>query len=425
MLDDYRASVLATTSEMPWPLDSGGHLRTYHLLRVLAQRCAVRLLVPAVAHRDDAGVRALSGVGVEVHAVPARGCSMLGTAAQMTRAAVMRVPYVMFARHHHRALRRALAEQLAHAPADVIYCDHLDSFAYADVTGDIPLVVDMHNVYSRLAARAAREQRDIARQLYLQHEAALIARIERQASLNAHTVLAVSEEDADYFAALGARRVTLVPNGVDCAQYEQLPLAGRSGAPTILYVGSFTWEPNVAAARFLATEVLPRVAQHVPDARVVLVGKDPGPDIRALAAADARVVVAGNVPDVSVYLRQAHVLAVPLQVGGGTRLKILEAFAAGVPVVSTPVGCEGIRGEDGKHLIIVDRPDFAAAITTLLRDGARAHRLAHAARALARERYDWLTVGAAAAEAVTVSARAARAHATAVPHLAARTSMSR
>jgi glycosyltransferase involved in cell wall biosynthesis len=425
VLDDNRASVLAITSELPWPLDSGGHLRTYHLLRVLARRCDVRLLVPASGVHDAAGLQALRNAGVEVIPVRVRRRTAMRTALQVTRAALTRVPHVMFSRHHHHTVRRALVEQLAQALPDAMYCDHLDSFSYAAVAEAIPHVVDMHNVYSRLASRAALEQKDMARRLYLRHEAALLARMERQAAVTAHTVLAVSEEEADHFASLGARRVTLVPNGVECARYEGLPLARGSTPPTILYVGSFSWEPNVAAAGFLVRDVLPRVAQRVPSVRVVFVGKDPGPEMHALAATDARVIVAGNVPDVSVYLRDAHVLAVPLQVGGGTRLKILEAFAAGIPVVSTPVGCEGIRAEDGKHLVIVDRAGFANAITGLLGDRAQAHRLASAARALARERYDWEIVGAAAAEAVAVAARGARARAAAIPQLAARASMSR
>jgi glycosyltransferase involved in cell wall biosynthesis len=423
--NDSPASVLAVTGQVPWPLASGGHLRTYHLLRTLAKSCRVRLLVPAIAGRDDAGLQALRDISVDTVPVRVRAPGVIRTGLHMTHAALTRMPYVMFARHHHRALARRFREQIARETPQAVYFDHLDSYSYAGVTGSIPTVVDMHNVYSRLAERAAREQGNFARRMYLQHEAALIARMERDAAISAHTVLAVSEEEAGYFASLGAARVTLVPNGVDCARYETLPLAHRTGRRTILYVGCFTWEPNVAAARFLATEVLPRVAQHVPDVRLAFVGKDPGPEMHALAAADARVVVAGNVPDVTTYLREAHVLAVPLQVGGGTRLKILEAFAAGLPVVSTPIGCEGIRGENGKHLVIVDRPDFASAITGLLGEPAHAHRLASAARTLARERYDWHIVGAAAADAVASAARATRGQPTVVPSLTARTSMSR
>ena len=419
-------SVLAITSEIPWPLDSGGHLRTYHLLRMLATRFRVRVIVPAGGKQFVAGCEALRAAGIDqVIAVPLPTPNRVRSVGRIVRSVAKRTPYVMFARHHHRAVRRAFIEQLALARPDVIYFDHLDSFSYDGDRAMVPAVVDMHNVYSRLAARAAEEQDGAARRLYLRHEAALIARMERRAATAAHSILAVSEDEARYFEALGAPRVAVVPNGVDSGQYESLPLANRAGPPTIMYVGSFTWEPNVAAARFLATEVLPRVARHVRDVRVLFVGRDPGPDMRALADADARVTVAGNVPDLTAYLRQAHVLAVPLQVGGGTRLKILEAFAAGVPVVSTPIGCEGIRGLDGEHLVITERDGFADAITRLLADPAHACRLASAARFLAREHYDWEIVGREAAAAVGAATRAIRPNVTSSAQLAARTSMSR
>ena len=408
-----RPSLLAVTSEAPWPLDSGGHLRTYHLLRSLAAAFDLRLVAPTFG-RDEESRVALERAGVRPRLVAVGPRTAVTEAFKVGLAAVSREPYVLFARHRRRAVSRTLREESTHRPPDVLYLDHLDSLVYAGGHGRVPLVVDMHNVYSRLALRAAAEARGAVRRRYLAGEAALIARMEQRAVQVAHTILAVSDDDARYFSALGAARVVTVPNGVDCAAYNRLPAEARTGPPTILYVGSLSWPPNVSAARFLAVEVLPVVRRRLPDARVIIVGKDPDPDLMALARTDAGVHVVGSVPDVVPYFRNAHVLAVPLEAGGGTRLKILEAFAAGLPVIGTTVGCEGICARDGEHLVIADRRGFAAAIIQLLLDPAGARDRAQRAQCLARERYDWSVVAALARDAVAAAASGRAAPAT--PH---------
>jgi polysaccharide biosynthesis protein PslH len=289
----------------------------------------------------------------------------------------------------------------------VLYLDHLDSLVYADAFPNIPVVIDMHNVYSRLAARMAGES-GIIRRRYLEREAGLLEKMEARAVGIADTILAVSHDEAGYFHRLGAKHVVVVPNGVDCNAFESMPIGNRNGVPTIVFVGGLGWPPNISAAKFLATEVLPAARMRIPNVRLVIVGKDPGPEILALATADRRIEIAGNVADVAPYYRDAHLLAVPLQSGGGTRLKILEAFAAGVPVVSTPVGCEGIEAMPGSHLSVAERPDFADAIVRLLERPDRARVLAVRARELARTLYDWPVVGGRACEAVLSATSRAR-----------------
>lgn len=206
----------------------------------------------------------------------------------------------------------------------------------------------------------------------------------------------VSQEEANavrYLLGANAPPVSVVPNGVDCAAYpprDTSPIPGR-----LLYNGSLTYPPNAVAVAWFVQEILPTIAATVPGAHLAVTGKYPA-DEAARYANNPRVMLTGFVPDMRPELAQAAVCAVPLRSGGGTRLKILEAWAAGVPVVSTPIGAVGLAGSaDGEHLLVADDAEsFAAACVQLLTDAALAARLAQNAHVLAAEHYDWAMLAA-------------------------------
>jgi glycosyltransferase involved in cell wall biosynthesis len=278
------------------------------------------------------------------------------------------------------------------------YLDHLDSYQYEALCPGVPLVIDLHNVYSTLVHRTGTESRR-PYSWYLHREAQLLAQVERRAVNRASLVLAVSDQDAKHFRSLGAKNVCVVPNGVDCQLYERLPIAAANAAPVILFVGAMSWPPNVSAARFLARDAFPAIVKQFPAARLRIIGRDPTPEVVNLARLPG-VEVLGRVADMVPHLEHAHILAVPLEAGGGTRLKILEAFAAGIPVVSTAVGLEGIAAEPDREVMVSERATFAETIVELLRDPDRASRMGTAARELARRRYDWSVVGRILCDAV-------------------------
>ena len=414
-----RARVLAITSELPWPLNTGGHIRTFHLLRSLAEQFDVRLLT-VVEESDVEHLEHLRSVGIDVRAAVVGPRRPWSEAARVASSAMRGEPYVMYRRHDRGELRRLVQNELARETPDAVYFDHLDPFVFRPlIPKGVRLIADLHNVYSRLAERVAEEHRG-PKKMYLRREAQLLAQIEQRVASAADVVMTVSSEEQSTFRGLGARDVRLIPNGVDCRTYAHLPI-GRdvghvSNVPhqesghvenvphTLLYLGAMSWQPNAKAAEFLAREILPAVRQRFPNARLQLVGRNPGADVLALGQLPG-VEVAANVPDVGVYLAQATLLAVPLDSGGGTRLKILEAFAAGLPVVSTPIGCEGIDATDGEHLWIAPRESFAAAICDALAHPEASRCLAKNARQLAWDHYDWSAIGREACEAVRRPAR--------------------
>jgi len=201
-------------------------------------------------------------------------------------------------------------------------------------------------------------------------------------------VLCCSELDATTFRRAGAREVHLVPNGVEL---RPLP-ATLEPRDTVAFVGSYDWRPNVDAAVVLAREIWPRVREACPGLRLALIGRKPPSLLRELAADDIE--VTGRVADVAPWLMRSFATAMPLRAGSGTRLKVLEAAAARVPIVATRLATEGLAFQDGVHLLHAETAEeFVSALLRLRREPAVAERLTEAASQVARE-HDWRTIGA-------------------------------
>ncbi|MCG8367592.1 MAG: glycosyltransferase family 4 protein [Pseudanabaenales cyanobacterium] len=188
-----------------------------------------------------------------------------------------------------------------------------------------------------------------------------------------------------------------IPNTVDVAQYNQVRSAHNTPSPeqavprhTLLFLGQFAYSPNAVAAELLINQIYPQLQTSYPNCRLLLVGTSPTPFMQAAANRNPNIVVTGEVPDVRPYLAAADVMVVPLRQGSGTRLKILEAFAAGCPVVSTAKGVEGLKAIDGEHLLIRETVEaIAQGVIQLWSDPKQAQLLADAAFKLVQEQYSW------------------------------------
>jgi sugar transferase (PEP-CTERM/EpsH1 system associated) len=409
--------ILWLKSDLLLPLDKGGRLRTWHLMRHLAARHQITYV--AFAEPDQLASRAgglaprveeaMRTVAARVEVVrrsdPPKGSWRMY--ADVARHLVDPLPYAA-GKYRSAPFRERLERLFEQQRFDVIVCDFLVPAVNLPRRLPCPAVIFTHNVESEIWRRHAETKTAlIPRLLYqtqyrrmLRHEARTLARFDG--------VLAVSDVDRATFARLypGAIRepAHVVATGVDTEYFAPSP--GDPQSRQLVFTGSMDWLPNEDAMLFFCREVLPLIRAEEPGVRLSIVGRAPTPSVKKLAAG-AGIEVTGVVDDVRRHVRSAAVYVVPLRIGGGTRLKIFEAMSMGKAVVSTTVGAEGLPVENGVHLLVADEPDaFARAVVGLLRDADRRGRLEEAARALVVERYDWSAV---AGELETALARFASA----------------
>jgi sugar transferase (PEP-CTERM/EpsH1 system associated) len=405
--------ILWLKSDLLIPLDKGGKLRTWHLMRHLARRHHVTYL--AFADRselsEDGTLRApiadgMREVCAELVTVPHESHPKRSTAFYLEAAAhvVRRLPYAV-GKYRSAAYRGEVQRLLEERSFDLVVCDFLVPAVNLPRTLPCPAVLFTHNVEAEIWRRHAETQPNpIARALYgLQHRRML--RFERECLARFDGVLAVSDADRETFARLypGAirRDVHVVPTGVDTAFFEPAP--ERASATGLVFTGSMDWLPNEDAMLHFCRDILPFVRADEPTAGLAIVGRSPTPAVASLGGQDG-IVVTGRVDDIRPHVRDAAVYVVPLRIGGGTRLKIFEAMAAGKAVVSTTIGAEGLPAEPGRHLLIADGAEaFAQAVLRVVREPALRRSLEHEARTLVARHYDW-AVAAAQLEASLESA---------------------
>jgi polysaccharide biosynthesis protein PslH len=247
-----------------------------------------------------------------------------------------------------------------------------------------------HNVESVIWQRLMEAETNPVKRWFIRHQWKKFEAFERWAYAAATRAIAVSQEDADRIESqFGATEVAVVDNGVDTAFFAPDPTVSRD-VRRILFLGSLDWRPNQDAVRLLLDDIFPRVRAAEPQATLALVGRKPPDWLRTATADRPGVELHADVPDVRPFLHGAGLLAVPLRIGGGSRLKILEALAAGLPVVTTTVGVEGLRLMPNEHCTAADGPEaFVAALVATLREPSRALEQAARGRERVLAEYDW------------------------------------
>jgi sugar transferase (PEP-CTERM/EpsH1 system associated) len=374
------------------PLDKGGKLRTWHLMRHLARRNHITCISFADPAQPAAHRAGMSEVCAKLVTIDRRESVKEGLRfyASAARHLLDPVPYAV-AQYRSRAYRRAVRAALASGGFDRIVCDFLVPAINLPERLPCPAVLFTHNVEAEIWRRHAETATNPLRKRLYRTQWRRMLRFEGRTVARFDRVLAVSDVDRDTLQRLYGNRlaapVSVVPTGVDTEYFTPAPEDRQS--KRIVFTGSMDWLPNADAVTFFCLEILPLIRREEPDVTFTIVGRSPTPAVRRLAE-DRGVEVTGRVEDIRPYLAASSVYVVPLRIGGGTRLKIFEAMAAGRAVVSTAIGAEGLPVEHGRHLLLADAPaDFARAVVTLLRDADARATLAREARAIVTERYDW------------------------------------
>jgi len=380
-------AVLVLDEWIPYPPDSGKRVRTWNLLRRLARRHKLSLL--CYGDPESEAARVVRAAGIALHTVsPLPDLAGWRLYWHLFRNLFSPNPYSV-SKHDTPRYRDSLRRLFKEDRFDLVHFEWTPYACFRDETSDLPSLTMAQNIESQIWGRRARQSRTFIEAVYFDLQARKMSSFERRAMRRADCVAVVTELDAQQATAWGARQTVLVENGVDLDAF--VPAVGDAGeAQELLFLGSLDWYPNLDAVEYLIEKILPLILAHAPEARLRIVGRRSPPGLAKLIARCSSVELVGEVADVRPHLARAAVVLVPLRVGGGSRIKILEALAMGKAVVSTTIGAEGLAAADGVHLLLADSPEaFAERTVELLRSPEQQTCLGRQGRKLAEERYSW------------------------------------
>ncbi len=385
-------NVVMVDEELPYPPTSGKRLRTLNLTMRLAARHRITYICHRNSDPDEARRAAAffveNGVTPVVVDRPVPPRSGPRFYARLTANLFSSLPYSVVT-HTSAELRLAVCQHAATQPVDLWHCEWTP---YAEVLrGAVagPRIVVAHNVESIIWQRYYETETNPLKRWYIGRQWQKFERFERRVLSEVTRTVAVSDVDADRLRDdFGISRVDVVENGVDTAYFR--PTASRRDPGRLLFLGSLDWRPNLDGVAVLLDRIFPAVRAAEPSASLCLVGRNPPDWLRHRVAAEPGVELHATVPDVRPYLASCGLMVVPLRIGGGSRLKILESLASGVPVVSTRIGAEGLCLEPDRHLSVVEEmDDMVPAILACIRDHPARMRQAEAGREQVLRQYDW------------------------------------
>ena len=388
--------LLFLAQTLPYPPTGGVKIRSYHTLRILSSAfdvtalCFYRWKQGRLEPDIDSALDSLQKLA-EIRAFPipsdhSRGRFLLDHLRSILRQRV----YTNFA-YESSEFEDALKTVVQQGEFDVVHSDSLDLACYFDMIPDkCPLVCVHHDAQSLLLERRAEREPNRVVASYLRFQSRLMRQEEKRRCASVSLNVTVSTQDADVLRSLAPTgKFAVVPNGVDTEFFSPRDRPRRG----MCFVGGTTWFPNRDALEYYATELLPEIRRRLPEAETTWVGRASDDEISAYDKLDG-LTMTGFVVDIRPYLAASACFVVPLRVGGGTRIKILDAWAMGKAVVSTSVGCEGLVAVHGENILVADDPaDFAEAVATVVRDGYLRERLERNARQTVVERYSWRVVG--------------------------------
>jgi glycosyltransferase involved in cell wall biosynthesis len=378
--------VLVFDEWIPYPPDSGKRVRTWNILRRLARRHDLALL--CYGDSEGRAARVVRAAGIDLHTVTTLP-ELKGWPLYSSLLVNLFSPRPFsVSKHDTRRFREQLRRLVGGNQFDLVHFEWTPYAGFAEEIDGIPTLIMAHNIESQIWARRAKHSRTFLERIYFGLQGRKMASFERLAMERADAVATVTDLDLKQVRNWGIRSPALVENGVDLDEFS--PSQERPAAMEILCLGSLDWFPNVDGVNYLIDEVMPLIVARMPAVRLRIVGRRPPKKLQDRIARLPWLDFVGQVSDVRTWLARASVVIVPLRIGGGSRIKILEALAMGKPVVSTTIGAEGLAVSGETHLLLADSPEELARRTIeLLKSPELGSRLGEQGRKLVQERYSW------------------------------------
>lgn len=382
--------ILVLSRAFPLPLNSGEKIRTYYVLRELSKRHKVTLITLFHRRSELDYLGDLKQICQEVYPFKLKFLKKISAA----KVIFSKYPWEVIA-YYNKEAKSQIKELLHSQDFDLIWVNFLSMTTYLDHNSisQTTIILDQHNADQLVWGKYALESDNIAMRLFAKLNLKRITSFQREVANLLNVVVSVSEEDASFMRNQLPADIAVwtVPNGVDI-NYFQPSNANNEAGNIILFCGSMDTVMNVDAVLQFAKKVFPLVREKVPDSEFWVVGRNPAKQVHHLAR-QGFIKVTGTVEDVRPYYDKAKVFVAPFKFGGGTKLKILEAMAMKVPVVSTSLGSQGIDVTDGEQLFIRDNiEEFAEAVIKLLEDEKERNKLINNGRRLVEERYSWSSI---------------------------------
>jgi glycosyltransferase involved in cell wall biosynthesis len=392
--------ILFLTQIVPYPPDAGPKVKTWHVLRFLANRSHEIHLVTFVRPEEEKYLDTLRELCTQVYPVPIRR-SRVKDGFYWLRSNLTGRPFLI-ERDDLRAMRALVDQLLNHQKFDIVHADQLTmtQFALNHKRHDLARIFDAHNAVWTILDRMADNNSWLVKPI-LKLEASRVKRYEGRVVQEFEQTLAVTDIDKNaLIEAVNSNRmnnapqtrISVIPISVDTQQLTPIKRDDRS--TNILTLGTLHYPPNADGIRWFLRDIFPLIHTAVPQATLTIIGKNPPADFLEFERQHQETIkVTGYVPSLQPYLEKAAIVVIPVRAGGGMRVRILESLAWGMPLVTTTIGLEGIEARSGKEVLVADEPDeFARAVASLLKDPALRDKLSTQGRTLAETRYDWQVV---------------------------------
>ncbi len=388
-----RLKILMVRVRMLYPADCGGKIRTARHLDELSKEHDVTLITYRYPSDTDHDVAMTAKHVKELIVLPFTEApkKSLRFAAELALNVFQSAPYIA-AKYASPAMKRKVAEVYDAGNFDLVICDFLQSCEAISHLKDVPYVIFQHNAEATIFKQLADRGKSLPERLYLNLQWQKLRSYERKMCRGAQRIIAVSDIDKEHFARdYGVVNCDVVPTGVDTEFYH--PSARQTVTNNLVFTGSMDWLANQDAIHYFVDEIFPLIRKEIPDTLFSVVGRNPPDDIRKLGEIPG-VNVTGTVADIRPFVHGSKVYVVPLRIGSGTRIKLLEAMSMGKAIVSTTVGAEGLPVKHNHNILLADSPQaFADSVVRLMRDNAKRTELEINARDICERDHGWNKVG--------------------------------